>query len=209
MDFRLRRGAAVTIYTRLLVLVGLAVATFAAAAETKLQDVRVWAAPERTRVVFDLSATAEHRLFTLDTPPRVVIDLQDTGRVAALTGSLAGKGVVERVRTGLHRGGDLRVVLDLAKSVPPKSFTLAPNGEYGHRLVVDLEVESGKDDTPAAAERQYRNREFVVAVDAGHGRGSRRNRSLGNPGKRRRTPDRAPAGGTDRRTAGHARGDDP
>jgi N-acetylmuramoyl-L-alanine amidase len=151
------------------VLVGLAVATFAAAAETKLQDVRVWAAPERTRVVFDLSATAEHRLFTLDTPPRVVIDLQDTGRVAALTGSLAGKGVVERVRTGLHRGGDLRVVLDLAKSVPPKSFTLAPNGEYGHRLVVDLEVESGKDDTPAAAERQYRNREFVVAVDAGHG----------------------------------------
>lgn len=153
-------------YARLPVLVGLAAAAFAAAAETTLQDVRVWAAPERTRVVFDLSATPEHALFTLDAPPRVVIDLQDTGRTSALTGALEGKGVVERVRTGLHEGGDLRVVLDLAASVPPKSFTLAPNGEYGHRLVVDLEAGKGQDAAPAA---EYRDRELVVAVDAGHG----------------------------------------
>lgn len=155
-------------YKRLLVLAGLAATAFSAAAETTLQDVRVWAAPERTRVVFDLSAAAEHAVFTLDGPPRVVVDLHDADRAAALTGALEGKGTVERIRTGLHENGDLRVVLDLAASVPPKSFTLAPNGEYGHRLVVDLEADDpGK--APAAPEQRYRNRDLVVAVDAGHG----------------------------------------
>ena len=158
-------------FTRILAAAGLAAAAFAATAETTLQDVRVWAAPERTRVVFDLSEAAEHSVFTLDGPPRVVIDLSDTDRRDALVGELDGKGAVRRIRTGVHEGGDLRVVLDLAESVPPKSFALAPNGEYGHRLVVDLEGADAADAEPAPAttERQFRERELVVAVDAGHG----------------------------------------
>ncbi|MES1943720.1 N-acetylmuramoyl-L-alanine amidase domain-containing protein [Salinisphaera sp. PC39] len=158
-------------FTRILAAAGLAVAAFAATAETTLQDVRVWAAPERTRVVFDLSEAAEHSVFTLDGPPRVVIDLNDTDRRDALVGDLDGKGAVRRIRTGVHEGGDLRVVLDLAESVPPKSFALAPNGEYGHRLVVDLEGAGDADAEPAppTTERQFRERELVVAVDAGHG----------------------------------------
>lgn len=158
-------------FARLAALVGLTVAAFAATAGTTLQDIRVWAAPERTRVVFDLSESAEHSVFTLDSPPRVVIDLRDTGRIDALTEALAGKGRVERIRTGVRDGDDLRVVLDLSDQVPPKSFTLAPNGEYGHRLVVDLE-HAGKDRQetgPATTDREYRDRELVVAVDAGHG----------------------------------------
>lgn len=154
-------------FRRLAAFIGLAAAVFTATGWTAtLQDIRVWAAPERTRVVFDLDAAPEHDVFTLGAPPRVVIDLADTARPEAFAEALEGKGVVERIRTGLHAGGDLRVVLDLTRAMPPESFTLRPNGEYGHRLVVDLEAEDGG---PAATEGQYRDRELVVAVDAGHG----------------------------------------
>ena len=37
---------------------------------------RVWTDPEKTRAVLDLDARAEYQLFTLDSPPRVVIDLK-------------------------------------------------------------------------------------------------------------------------------------
>lgn len=148
--------------------IGLALAAFAADADTLLQEVRVWAAPERTRVVFDLDAAPEHRIFTLNDPPRVVIDLRDTRATDAFETAMEGKGQVRRIRGGIRGGDDLRVVLDLDRSIPPKSFALAPEGAYGHRLVIDIE-ERGSGARPAATERQYRNRELVVAVDAGHG----------------------------------------
>lgn len=154
---------------RRFLLIGLALAAFAADAETTLQDIRVWAAPERTRVVFDLSAAPEHSVFTLNNPPRVVVDLRDTRRLDAFGNALEGKGEVRRIRSGIRGGTDLRVVLDLNHTVPPKSFALAPNGDYGHRLVIDLEKAGDADPEPAATEREYRNRELVVAVDAGHG----------------------------------------
>ncbi len=55
------------------VLVGLA-ATVAGAAE--VHDVRLWRAPDHTRIVFDLTAPAEHKLMVLENPDRIVVDIQ-------------------------------------------------------------------------------------------------------------------------------------
>jgi len=141
-----------------------------AGTDTQLKDVRLWAAPDRTRVVFDLDGPVEHKLFTLDNPQRVVIDVPNTQRAQALAEDLAGKGFISKVRTGVHAGHDLRIVLDLKQSAIPKSFVLAPNGDYGHRLVVDLDngVKNPKRQ-PVASELSYSVRNFVVAIDAGHG----------------------------------------
>lgn len=161
----------------------------ASAQDASLQDVRLWAAPERTRVVFDMNQSFEHEVFSLDNPARVVIDLPDTARAQSLAKSFEGKGVVGRVRTGIRNGDDLRVVLDLSQQVPPHSFTLTPEGDYGHRLVIDLEgAEAGRTETtasassgvgsadktperadPEAAQSRFGQRELVIAVDAGHG----------------------------------------
>ncbi len=43
-----------------------------------VKDVRVWQSPDKTRLVFDLSSPAEHKIFTLSNPDRVVIDLSDS-----------------------------------------------------------------------------------------------------------------------------------
>ncbi len=134
-----------------------------------VNGLRLWAGPQSTRVVLDLSAPAAHKVFALGNPNRIVIDLEDTA--ATIPGDMpAAGGVVAGLRTGTRPGGDLRVVLDLSAAVKPKSFLLEPNDSYGHRLVVDL--------LPLAAETTIKRaprpssetgRPVLIAIDAGHG----------------------------------------
>ena len=139
--------------------------TFCSAAT--VNSVRVWSGPDSTRVVFELTAPVEHRVSTLADPARIVIDLPDTKAAGPLS-LPEPKGVVAAVRAG-SRSGDLRVVLELTKAAKAKTFLLAPNQQYGNRLVVDL-VQG--DDTPVvrhAPPVSERGRDVIVAVDAGHG----------------------------------------
>jgi N-acetylmuramoyl-L-alanine amidase len=136
----------------------------------ELRDVRVWAGPDSTRVVFDLDATAVHNIFTLENPSRVVVDLRDTHRAGALPPQLDGKGLVQRVRSGPQDGGALRVVLDLAASSKPKSFALQPNDSYGFRVVVDLASAAPAAVTaPPQPRPELAEKPIVIAIDAGHG----------------------------------------
>ncbi|MDY0067563.1 MAG: N-acetylmuramoyl-L-alanine amidase, partial [Steroidobacteraceae bacterium] len=71
-------------------------------------------------------------------------------------------------------------VIDLSAPARPRSFTVAPSGSYGHRLVVDLVPDRGATRAagPAApagpptvvkSVRDVHGRDIVVAIDAGHG----------------------------------------
>ncbi|MEJ2760244.1 MAG: N-acetylmuramoyl-L-alanine amidase [Gammaproteobacteria bacterium] len=144
------------------------------AAPVQIDNVRVWAAPDNTRVVFDLSAPVEHnKVIMLTDPFRAVIDIRN----ARLKGSLkaktkAGDHYLQDIRTGIH-GKDLRVVLDLKKFAKTDVFQLSPNNHYGNRLVVDLHNDK-KDDKAAAQtvgeeDKAGKLRDVVIAIDAGHG----------------------------------------
>jgi N-acetylmuramoyl-L-alanine amidase len=151
------------------------VAMGASAAE--LRDVRLWASPDGTRVVFDLDGAASHTVFSLDNPNRVVIDLRDTRRAGALAMQLEGKGLVQRVRSGPQEGGVLRIVLDLGAAATTKSFSLQPNDSYGYRIVVDLAgtapaAATAMAPAPAAPpppRPTLAEKPIVIAIDAGHG----------------------------------------
>ena len=112
--------------------------TVSLAGQVDVKSLRIWPTPNHTRVVFDISGPVEHRLFTLEDPHRVVVDL--LGASVGPTGvHTAGESaLVERVRSAARDSSDLRVVLDLTGLVRPKSFLLKPNASYGHRLVIDL-----------------------------------------------------------------------
>lgn len=146
---------------------------WASAASLQVQGVRLWAAPDSTRVVFDVSGPADHRLFTLENPNRLVIDLDDATIDSGVRKAFERAGVVKNFRSGKRGQQDLRLVLDLDAPVKPKSFVLKPNEQYGHRLVIDLFKAGGKQ-AAAPKKIQPRNaptklRDLVIAIDAGHG----------------------------------------
>ena len=140
-----------------------------AEADTTVEDIRVWAESGKTRVVLDLSRPAEHNIFTLRGPERLVVDLKDGRLSKSLKQMPTGTGAIKAIRTGVRANGQLRVVLDLNQAVRSKSFTAGPNDRYGDRLVIDLQRQGSLQAVKRASEGYVRGREIVIAVDAGHG----------------------------------------
>jgi N-acetylmuramoyl-L-alanine amidase len=152
----------------LLVLMCAGVPAFAAPVLVK--DIRLWAGPDATRLVFDLSGPATHSVLTLKDPERVVVDIS-AARLENSDRSLPdGQGFIKQLRAGAQ-GDDLRLVVDLSEAATPRSFIVEPAGALGHRLVVDLTPGKGKSGalTPVKSAAASQGRDIVVAIDAGHG----------------------------------------
>ena len=129
-------------------------------AGTDVLRMRSWSAPDSTRLVFDISGPVTHKVFTLRNPDRVVLDVvQSTLRADSM--ALKENRFVSAIRTGVRNGNDLRVVLDLKERVSITSFQLKPNGDYGHRLVIDLN--EAVPDIPAVAESRRVKKEIPKA----------------------------------------------
>jgi N-acetylmuramoyl-L-alanine amidase len=134
----------------------------------EIRAVRLWASPESTRVVLDLSGSAQHSLLVLKNPDRIVLDVAGA-RLASGSRAPPGAGVVKQVRMAHRASGELRIVFDLARSIRAKSFLATPNDRYGYRLVIDL-GSTASADTPVKAEHARPDaRDLIIAIDAGHG----------------------------------------
>lgn len=138
-----------------------------AAATARVNGMRLWSGPEATRFVLDISAPTEHRVFTLGSPDRIVIDLANA-QLRELAAP-EGRGLVAGIRSAARGAGELRVVLDLAKPAKAQSFLLQPNEQYGYRLVVDLKPRGGPRVVKRALAPQPARRDLVIAIDPGHG----------------------------------------
>lgn len=143
-----------------------------AARKKALTGVRVaQAADDHTRVVFDLSGPVEHNLFTLENPPRVVVDLLGARKSAALSDDGKRTRLLKGIRSAVRNGKDLRIVLDLDTRVRPRSFLLQPDRQSGYRLVVDM-YQTRLSPTPIKTRREQmrkRMEHVVIAIDPGHG----------------------------------------
>jgi N-acetylmuramoyl-L-alanine amidase len=144
----------------------------ALAGQAVVKGVRLWVAPDYTRLVFDTSAPVEHSIFALSEPERLVIDVKDTRLEGRMPSLGPDSKRIRAMRSGVREGDDLRVVLDLERPVNPKSFVLRPNRQYGDRLVVDVYDKAEDASGPAQPKKvmdQKGERDVVVAIDAGHG----------------------------------------
>ncbi len=103
-----------------------------------VRGIRLWAGPDNTRVVVDLSGTAQHNLLLLHNPERVVLDVSGARLGKTAHGVPRGAGAVKNMRMSRGPSGNFRLVLDLDRPIQAKSFLSAPNAHYGYRLVVDL-----------------------------------------------------------------------
>ena len=134
-----------------------------------IESVRLWRAPDKTRLVLDLSGTVEHNLFALQSPSRLVIDISDSRIKTKFTDLDFSNTPIAGIRVAVRNKSDVRVVLDLTNTVSPKSFSLPANEQYSNRLVIDL-----FDKKPVVSRTldevvQKKDRKIIIAIDAGHG----------------------------------------
>jgi N-acetylmuramoyl-L-alanine amidase len=125
----------------------------AAAAESMVTDIRVGVHAAATRIVLSLTKPVSFSAFTLAEPNRVVVDLPEVGWQLPPEPLPAATGVFERLRYGLFKPGNSRIVFDIhTPATITQAFVLEPQGGHPYRLVVDL--------TPASRQ------EFLRSVGA-------------------------------------------
>ncbi|GLQ45431.1 N-acetylmuramoyl-L-alanine amidase [Dyella lipolytica] len=123
--------------TRAVWLAGTAIITavpYGALHAADVKNARVWAGPEYTRVVFDLSGPTKYTLSQQG--DRIVLDLSDS-RVAGQFDTPAAQGLFKGLDS-TRQGSSVRLTASVAPHSQPKSFLLGPSGQSGYRLVLDL-----------------------------------------------------------------------
>ena len=171
----------------------------AARASEPMRAVRIWPAQDYTRVTIETGQPIRHSLLLLKNPERLALDLEDVD-TSNVQQSFSGKLLpndpyIASLRVGRFKPGVTRVAIDLKTEVKPQIFVLAPVGDYGHRLVLDIyplepvdplmallqkpepkpepALERKDEAAPSSKQAPERvgpvNRLVTIAIDAGHG----------------------------------------
>ncbi len=155
----------------------------------QLNDIRVWHAPDRTRIVLDLDKAPQFKHFYLASPARFVVDLPGFGLSTRAPEKADSGPYLKGIRIGQPNPTTARMVLDLKENVKIETLVLAPVPGYGHRLVLDVYPRqisskagsaSPRVTTPAASPTARApvppprpvvkvDDTIVIAIDAGHG----------------------------------------
>ncbi len=104
--------------------------------------VRIWPAPDYSRVTIESDTALKFTQVFVANPPRLAVDVEGidlnptlkelVAKVAAADPTIAG------IRVAQYSPGVVRLVLDLKQPAVPQVFTLTPIAAYQHRLVFDL-----------------------------------------------------------------------
>ena len=158
-----------------------------ALASARLQSASLVGHADSLTVTLGLSSAVNPRVFTLDAPNRLVVDLPDTERGAGLS-LPAANGQIAAVRAASRDHGEYRLVFELAKSpaATPRVTAFATPG--GYRVQISLGDAPDLAPLPAASPASVAapavltarvvqpahgpgrsGRDIIVAIDAGHG----------------------------------------
>ncbi len=104
--------------------------------------VRLWPAPDYTRVTIESDTALSFSQTFVPNPPRLAVDVRGIDLNLTLKELVAKVGDddpnIAGIRVGQFGPGVVRLVVDLKHLVAPQVFTLAPIAAYQHRLVFDL-----------------------------------------------------------------------
>ena len=165
------------------------------AQQINVNSLRYTTTSKQNRMLFDLTASTQHRVFVMDNPSRLVIDIKNAQLDRSLKQPSAEHPLFARVRAGTKNDTDLRIVVDLKTPISSKKFSLSSTISEGHRLVIDLfnkgpivatksenneatqlvknnsldlKTVSTKSGTGKSTESKKSN-SIVIAIDPGHG----------------------------------------
>jgi N-acetylmuramoyl-L-alanine amidase len=149
----------------------------------EVRGIRVAPTDSGTRVVLDLSAPVTHKAFKLEDPSRVVVDIAHSSLKKMELPEATG--AITAVRSGKLPRNGLRLVFEVSGPITIESSLIAPSGDAGHRLVLDLatpgaaRVVAVTPSAPVAPVAPIAirpahapsdsGRDIIIAVDPGHG----------------------------------------
>ena len=112
-------------------------------------NVRIWPAPDYSRVTIESDAPLVVTHSFMANPPRLAVDIQGIALNPALK-ELVGKvraddPNISDIRVSQYAANVVRLVLELKQAMRPQVFSLAPVAAYRHRLVFDLYPEQELD----------------------------------------------------------------
>ncbi|MCX7240347.1 MAG: N-acetylmuramoyl-L-alanine amidase [Burkholderiales bacterium] len=104
--------------------------------------VRVWPAPEYSRVTIESDAALITKHQFVASPPRLALDIEGISLNPALKELVAkvrpDDPNIAGIRVGQFAPNIVRLVIDLKVPIQPQVFALTPVAAYQHRLVLDL-----------------------------------------------------------------------
>ncbi|TAN65653.1 MAG: AMIN domain-containing protein [Methylobacter sp.] len=126
-------------YWKVLFIIGLQLLAVPGYAEQiNISSLRYWNTPDQTQMLFDVSSSPEHRIFLMNNPARLVIDMRNANIKQALTQPPPSHPLFSQVRVATKNKTDLRIVVDLKREISSKNTSLRTNSLNGQRLVIEL-----------------------------------------------------------------------
>lgn len=164
------------------------------AQQVDIMGLRYMASAQKSRLVFDLTASTQYRVFAMNNPTRLIIDIKNAHLKQGLIQPEITHPLFDRVRAGLKNDTDLRIVVDLKLASDINNLVFSSNAKDPRHLVIDLfnqeasiaskneipkpnQIEDNKKNAlkqqvAAVADKAITPKSagrIIVAVDAGHG----------------------------------------
>jgi len=134
-----------------------------------LKDIRMATQNNQVRMVLDLDTNVNNRIFTLEKPYRMVIDLQNTKLSSSIETKELQNNLIRNIRFGKGDKGALRVVLDLEEAVKYEHFSIPGNRTKNSRIVLDITRNNGASIASKNPVSQKTSRDIKIVIDPGHG----------------------------------------
>ena len=133
--------------------------------------VRVWPAPEYSRVTIESDAQLKSSQIVMSQPPRLLVDIEGIDLEPQLRELVAKVNAddpfIAGIRAAQHAPGVVRLVLDLKQPAVPQVFTLTPVAAYRHRLVLDLYPVKAVDPLEALIAERLKDQSAPAPAPAG------------------------------------------
>jgi N-acetylmuramoyl-L-alanine amidase len=138
--------------------------------------VRIWPAPDYSRVTIESDGALKTSQTFVPTPPRLAVDIEGIDLNPALRELVAkvrsDDPTIAGIRVGQFAPNVVRLVVDLKQAVVPQVFSLPPVAAYQHRLVFDLYPTRVADPLEALIAERLKDKGTAPAVTANTGAAS-------------------------------------
>jgi N-acetylmuramoyl-L-alanine amidase len=138
----------------------------------RITDVRLWSAPDHTRIVIDLTEPIQYEVFSQENPPQFHLELKGVSLHTAKKEMDVKDPFITKISLTEFGKDKVKLVLHQKRALNANTFILKPYQDKPNRLVIDLidVVQEKKEIEERQKQKEIRPKGTkVVVIDPGHG----------------------------------------